>query len=282
VLAIGGSDPSGGAGVQADLKAIHALGGYALTAVTAVTAQSTLEVRETLPLPAGAVTAQIEALLADGRVGAVKTGMLANEEIVAALAVTLAPHRLPLVVDPVLVSSTGATLLEEAAIEPLKARLLPLATLCTPNWPEAAALSGMPVASLDDARRAGERILRLGAGAVLVKGGHAGAAGQAPGSAEPAGPPPAAIDLLISAGGERRFEAPRIAGPSAHGTGCLLASAIATGLAAGESLETAIAAAKRLVTEAIGDRLQIGRGAPVVDPLHALRRPSPDATSRSE
>ncbi|MCK4412401.1 MAG: bifunctional hydroxymethylpyrimidine kinase/phosphomethylpyrimidine kinase [Candidatus Eisenbacteria sp.] len=282
VLAIGGSDPSGGAGIQADLKTIHALGGYAVVALTAVTVQNTQGVRETLPLPAGIVRAQIENVFADVRVGAVKTGMLANEEIVGLLAETLAAHRLPLVVDPVLASSGGEPLLDETALKPLKERLLPLATVCTPNWSEAAILAGHPVETIEDAQRAAERIRRLGPRAVLIKGGHA--QGGAPGRPGDSSEAPPVVDLLLGEEGFQRFEAPRIAGPSPHGTGCLFGAAIATGLAAGATLEAAVTIAKRLVGDSITHSLTIGRGTPVVDPFHtqptSLLDPAEERKSR--
>jgi len=286
VLAIGGSDPCAGAGVQADLKTVHALGGYGLTVLSAVTVQNTQGVAETLPLPPRVVRDQLESLLADIEVGAVKTGMLATggiaAEVAAALSARPAEQRAALVVDPVLVSSSGTPLLDEAGLEMLKERLLPLATLCTPNWPEAAILAGHPIETIDAAQEAAERILGLGPRAVLVTGGHAPAGavgesaegpsgGQTPaGSGERAGQPPV-IDLLLSEGDFRRFEGPRIPGPSAHGTGCLIAAAIATGLAAGATLEAAIVVAKRLAGDSIARSLTLGRGAPIVDPFHRQR-----------
>ncbi|MFH1143434.1 MAG: hydroxymethylpyrimidine/phosphomethylpyrimidine kinase [Candidatus Eisenbacteria bacterium] len=278
VLAIGGSDPSAGAGVQADLKTIHALGGYALTGVTSVTAQDSDAVGLVHDLPPEVVGAQLEMLLRDFPVAAFKTGMLGNGRIVSLVADIVAGRGLPLVVDPVLASTGGRSLLDEAGFEQLVKKLLPLATLCTPNWSEAQALAGRPVRTTEEAIQAAQMIRERGVEAVLVTGGHA--------------PGEESIDLLVSGVGVRSFRAPRISGPTgtmrsvaggpgrsamdaaggggvdAHGTGCILAAAIACGLAAGMPLEGAIERAKQYVSAAIRSALLLGQKRPILDHFH--------------
>jgi hydroxymethylpyrimidine/phosphomethylpyrimidine kinase len=253
VLAIGGSDPSGGAGVQADLLTVRALGGHALTAVTSVTAQNTRGVSSVHHLTAAVVRAQLAAVFEDFAVGAIKTGMLGTDEIVAAVAGELSPRAgIPLVVDPVLVSTGGVPLLSEGGLAAVRERLLPLASVCTPNRREAALLSGLTVSTLAEAESAARRILALGARAVVVKGGHAEG--------------DRAEDLLVDPQGARVFSGPRIPSADAHGTGCVFASALATGLARGATLDDAVREAKRFVTRAIAGRLRIGGGGPIVNP----------------
>jgi hydroxymethylpyrimidine/phosphomethylpyrimidine kinase len=257
VLTVAGSDSGGGAGLQADLKAIHANGAYALVAVTAVTAQHTRGVLAVEPLPAEVITAQIDAVFGDFSVGAVKTGMLGSRAAAEAVAAALARHGAPqLVVDPVMASTSGTPLIEPDALEVLRAGLLPLARVCTPNRREAEVLAGRRIATLDDAREAALRIRDLGPRAVLLKGGHLGDR--------------EAIDLLVEGEEIRTFAAPRVPGPAIHGTGCTLAAALATRLARGESLPVAVEGAKRFVTEAIRHATPVGRGHPAADPFFFL------------
>jgi hydroxymethylpyrimidine/phosphomethylpyrimidine kinase len=260
VLSIAGSDPSGGAGIQADIKAMSARGCYAMAALTALTAQNTQGVSAVRPLDPDFVEEQIRMVFADIRVDAVKIGMIANADIADAVARALEPHRgMPVVLDPVMIAKGGAALLDPQAVAVLKDRLLPLATLLTPNLPEAAALLREPEARDRDsmAAQAG-RLTTLGPQAVLMKGGHL--AGQ--------GSP----DCLLS--GERIcwFEGIRVPGANTHGTGCSLSSAIAAELAKGHNLEQSVAEAKSWLQQAIAmaDRLEVGRGHGPVHHFHAL------------
>ncbi|HEY3798720.1 MAG TPA: bifunctional hydroxymethylpyrimidine kinase/phosphomethylpyrimidine kinase [Caulobacteraceae bacterium] len=255
VLAIGGSDSGGGAGVQADIKTVTALGGYAMTAITAVTVQDTVAVHAVHPIPPALVAAQIETALADIGADAIKIGMLGEAAVAVADALGRWPD-VPLVVDPVLASSSGASLLGEGGLEALR-RLIARAALVTPNAPEAEALTGRPVASLDDQRAAAETLLTQGARGVLVKGGHI--AGES------------VIDLLMTADGETLFESPRLATRHTHGTGCTLASACAAGLAAGLPLTEAVARAWAYTGEAIRRAPGFGAGAGPLDHGWRLR-----------
>ena len=248
VLAIGGSDPGAGAGIPADLKTVAALGGYALTAITAVTVQDTKGVRQVFQVPARVVEAQAKAVLADLGADAVKTGMLGSAETVRAVAALLAgpAKRLPAVVDPVLVSTSGAALLDPGGLKAFRNRIVPLATVITPNLTEAEALTGLTCETLDDRRRAAEALLAMGAAAVLMKGGHGKGA--------------KVIDLLMTADGETLFEGPRLRTRHTHGTGCTLASAIATGLAFGLPLVEAVSQAWAFTAEAIRQAPGLGKG----------------------
>jgi len=247
VLIIAGSDSGGGAGVQADIKTVTVLGGYAATAITAVTVQNTLGVQAVHPIPPSIVAAQARAVLDDIGADAIKIGMLGDREVVEAVAEILdsAPG-VPAVIDPVMIAKGGASLLEGPAVESLRALLIPRAFLLTPNAPEAAALTGLAVAVTDDLRRAGEALLELGAKTVLMKGGHIDG--------------DIVIDILMSAAGETTFEGPRIDTRHTHGTGCTLASACATGVAQGLGLEAAIARAWGYVAEAIRRAPGLGAG----------------------
>jgi hydroxymethylpyrimidine/phosphomethylpyrimidine kinase len=238
VLVIAGSDSGGGAGIQADIKTITALGGYAATAITAVTVQNTLGVAGVHPIPLEVIAAQARAVLDDIGADAVKTGMLGDAAVVETVAAVL-DHagKVPVVVDPVMVAKGGAPLLAEAAIGAVKRLMIPRAALLTPNAPEAAALTGLTVETTDDLRRAGEALLNLGAKAVLMKGGHV--AGER------------VVDVLMTTGGETTFEGERIETRHTHGTGCTLASACAAGLAQGLSLQEAVARAWTYVHEAM-------------------------------
>jgi hydroxymethylpyrimidine/phosphomethylpyrimidine kinase len=263
VLSIAGSDSGGGAGIQADLKTFSALGVYGMTAITAVTVQNTMGVSGFQALEPGTVADQIRAVADDIGVDAAKTGMLANAAIVEAVAAAVEGSMIaPLVVDPVSISKHGHPLLATDAVASLRDRLLPLETLVTPNLPEAAALAGMRVASREDMRRAADAILRLGAGAVLVKGGHLE-------SSE-------AVDLFADGTSETWLTSPRIRTANTHGTGCTLSSAIAAYLAMGRDLRTAVDGGKAFVTEAIGHALVIGHGIGPVDQLWAFPPPHQD------
>lgn len=248
-LTIAGSDSGGGAGLQADLKAFEAHGVFGMSVVTALTAQNTRGVAAVHEVPAAFVAAQIDAVASDLPVGAVKTGMLASAEIVAAVADGIARWRLaPVVVDPVMVATSGDLLLHASAVETIAARLLPLADLVTPNAHEAAVLAGFPVRTLADARRAAASILALGPRAVLVKGGHLGDEADA-------------VDVLLTADGtETLFRNPRLDTTSTHGTGCTLASAIAANLARGRDLTEAVRRARAYLQEAIRHAPGLGGG----------------------
>jgi hydroxymethylpyrimidine/phosphomethylpyrimidine kinase len=248
VLVVAGSDSGGGAGIQADIKTITALGAYAATAVTALTAQNTEAVLAIMPVAPAFVRQQMEAVLGDIGADCVKTGMLVDAAIIEAVADTLEAQAqaVALVVDPVLVATSGARLLDERALETLRRRLVARARVVTPNAPEAEALAGISVGSLDDMRRAAERLLTLGAGAVVLKGGHL--AGET------------VRDLVAEAGGSFVLEVPRMATRSTHGTGCTLASAIAAGLAQGLALRPAVERAHAYVQRAIATAPGLGRG----------------------
>jgi hydroxymethylpyrimidine/phosphomethylpyrimidine kinase len=253
-LTIAGSDSIAGAGIQSDLKTFAALGVYGMSAVTAITAQNTTGVTGVFALSGHIVRAQIEEITRDAAIAAVKTGMLATAEIVEVVADTVGQLRGPnLVVDPVMAASgTGIrTLLAPEAVSTLKTRVLPLASVVTPNVSEAAALCGIAVDSLDTAREAAKRICDFGPAAVVIKGGHWGD-GQA-------------IDVLFHAGTFTEFAAPRVKVDAVHGTGCTFASAIAGGLALGDDIPAAVQRAKRYVTGAIEHSFAIGRGARILN-----------------
>jgi hydroxymethylpyrimidine/phosphomethylpyrimidine kinase len=253
-LSIAGSDSSGGAGIQADLKTFSALGVYAATVITALTAQNTKGITGVHEVPPDFVGAQMDAVFSDLDIAAVKIGMLGNTAITEAVAAGLERHKARnIVLDPVLVASTGADLLRADAMDALK-KLIGRASVVTPNLFEAAALLDAPLAR-DEAemKSQGSALLALGAGAVMMKGGHGGG--------------PESVDLLIEATGCSRFTAPRIATKNTHGTGCTFASAIAAGLAKGLMLGEAVRQAKTYVTAAIAaaNRLNAGAGH---GPLH--------------
>jgi len=256
VLVIAGSDSGGGAGIQADIKTITALGGFAATAVTALTAQNTEAVLEIIAVPPAFVRRQMDAVLSDIGADCLKTGMLANAGIIEAVGAGL-PAGVPVVVDPVMVASTGARLLDERAVEALKRLLIARARVVTPNAPEAEALTGLALASLDDMRRAADVLLRLGAQAAVVKGGHM--------------PGDVVRDLVVDAASSFVLEAPRIATRATHGTGCTLASAIATGLAQGMALRPAVERAHAYLQKAIATAPGIGRGRGPVNHAHTMK-----------
>ena len=247
VLTIAGSDSSGGAGIQADLKTCAALGVYGTCAVTALTAQNTVRVTAVHEVPAGIVAAQIDAIVADIRPDAVKTGMLANAAIVEVVAVKVSEHALRhLVVDPVMLAKSGDRLLREDGVQALRERLLPLAEVVTPNLPEAEALVGHELRSEADIRDAAREIQAMGARNVVITGGHR--------------PGESVVDLLYDGDAFQAFSAPRVETQSTHGTGCTFASAIAAFLARGESVADAVGHAKDYVTEAIKRAAPIGHG----------------------
>jgi hydroxymethylpyrimidine/phosphomethylpyrimidine kinase len=247
VLILAGSDSGGGAGVQADIKTVTLLGGYAATAITAITVQNTLGVQDVYKIPPSVAAAQARAVLDDIGADAFKTGMLGGRAMVEAVADILdgAPE-IPAVVDPVMIAKGGQSLLSGKAIGAMLNRLVPRADLLTPNAPEAEALTGITVADLDGQRRAAEALLALGARAVLLKGGHL--------------PGDRVTDLLVTADGETLLEGPRIDTRHTHGTGCTLASACATGLAQGLPLHEAVARAWAYTAEAIRRAPGLGSG----------------------
>lgn len=261
VLSIAGSDPSGGAGIQADLKTFSARGTYGMAALTALTAQNTQGVTGVHAVPAGFVADQIRAIFADVRVDAVKIGMIANAEIAEAVADVLAPYResLPIVLDPVMMAKGGSPLLAPDAIDAVRNRLMPVAFLVTPNLPEAAALLGEPEAvTRETMAEQAEHLCRLGPRAALVKGGHLHAA-ESP-------------DVLAGETGLHWFEGRRTATKNTHGTGCTLSSAIAAELAKGVPLPDAVAQAKTYLAGAIAaaDMLTVGSGHGPVQHFHAF------------
>jgi hydroxymethylpyrimidine/phosphomethylpyrimidine kinase len=258
VLSIAGSDSGGGAGIQADLKTFSALGVYGMTAITAVTVQNTKGVSGYETISPEAVAEQIRAVVTDIGVDAAKTGMLASAAIVEAVADAIRETGVPnLVVDPVFLSKHGHPLLAEDAVAALRERILPLATLVTPNLPEAQGLAGVPVRSRDAMERAARAILAMSPGAVLIKGGHL----EADAGAD---------DLFADGNRVVWLEAERLDTPHTHGTGCVLSSAIAAHLARGEGLLDAVRLGKAFVTEAIANALAIGQGIGPVDPLFGI------------
>lgn len=261
-LAIAGSDPSGGAGIQADLKTFSALGAYGAAVITALTAQNTQGVQGVMAVPAEFIGRQIDSIFADMQVGAVKIGMLPSVEAIDAVAEALVRHTVKtLILDPVMVATSGDRLIPSEAVRRLRDTLLPLALVVTPNLPETAALLGEANAS-DEAGLADQatRLLALGPGAVLAKGGHLAG--------------PSSTDILAERGGSVRFEAPRHPTRNTHGTGCTLSSAIAALMARGLPLHDAVREAKRYLSGAIAaaDELAIGRGAGPVHHFHAWWR----------
>jgi len=256
-VTIAGSDSGGGAGIQADLKTFSALGVYGASVITSLTAQNTKGVAAIHTVPADFIAAQMDAVFSDLDVGAVKIGMLANAPTIGAVAAGLDRHRARnVVLDPVLAASSGERLLSADAIADLR-KLLGRASVVTPNLPEAAVLLDVaPARDENEMQKQGQKLLALGAGAVLIKGGH--------------GSGPESVDLLVDAEGCTRFASPRLATKNTHGTGCTLSAAIAAGLAKGLSLSHAVQHAKSYVSAAIAaaDRLNIGSGHGPVHHFH--------------
>ncbi|MGX4689607.1 bifunctional hydroxymethylpyrimidine kinase/phosphomethylpyrimidine kinase [Streptomyces sp. JNUCC 63] len=266
VLTVAGSDSGGGAGVQADLKTMLALGVHGMSVISAVTAQNSLGVQGTWELPVEAVRAQYRSVVDDIGVQAVKTGMLASAELVEAVAELLAGTDAPAVVDPVGVSKHGDALLAASALDSVRTKLLPAATVATPNLDEVAQLTGVRVGSEDRLRDAAEAMLAYGPKWVLIKGGHlAGDAGREGGNQ--------AVDLLTDGTEEHWLRAPRHDNRHTHGTGCTLASAIASQLAKGQSVPQAVAAAKSYVTGAIAAGFALGGGIGPVDHGWTFHKP---------
>lgn len=245
-LTIAGSDPSGGAGIQADLKTFHQFGVYGEAVITLLTVQNTRRVGRVAIMDAALVIEQLEAVLEDIPPGAAKTGALGNAQVTEAVARAAEGFPFPLVVDPVMISKHGAPLIAGQAVAALRDKLLPRAALVTPNLPEAEALSGVAVDSLAAAQEAATRILALGARAVLIKGGHF-----------PGGD---ATDLLVTPGQSRTYSAPRVETRHTHGTGCTYSAAIAAGLALGWELPEAVARAKSFIAAAIATSPGLGGG----------------------
>jgi hydroxymethylpyrimidine/phosphomethylpyrimidine kinase len=245
VLTIAGSDSGGGAGIEADIKTISALGGYACTTITAVTAQNTLGVFGVQTMPAAFVRLSIQTVLDDIGADAIKLGMLANAEIIETVADAL-PDGIPIVLDPVMVATSGAVLLPDDAIAALRTRLMPRATIVTPNLPEAAKLTGLALNNAADYEAAGRALLAMGAQAALIKGGHA--AGEM------------LTDTLVHPSGVETISLPRIQTRNTHGTGCTLASAIATGLAQRMTLPEAVSRARHYLQNAILNAPGFGKG----------------------
>jgi hydroxymethylpyrimidine/phosphomethylpyrimidine kinase len=259
VLVVAGSDSGAGAGIQADLKTVMALGGYAMTAITAVTVQDTENVSAVHEVPPEIIAAQMRTALADIGADVIKTGMLGSAVSVHAVAQTLAAleRPIPLVVDPVMVAKGGTTLIDSAAIKVLKDELCLRATILTPNIPEAEHLAGFAIRDLNDMKRAADILMTLGPEAVLIKGGH-----QPGGTIE---------DVLLTADGFDVMMGRRINSRHTHGTGCTLASAIAVGLAQGLSIEASVKRARAFVREAIRSAPGLGRGHGPLNHAHTVK-----------
>ena len=258
VLIVAGSDSGGGAGIQADIKTVTALGGFAATAITALTAQNTQGVHGVYGVDPDFIRQQIQVVLEDIAINAVKTGMLHEKPVIAVVAELLAKRpRLPVVVDPVMVAQSGDTLLAEDAVADVKAKLLPLAAVLTPNVPEAEKLLGREIPDVDAMRDAAVELADMGPQAVLLKGGHL--AGDS------------VTDVLAARGGVHVFTDPRIETRHTHGTGCTLASAIATGLAQDLSVGESVARARRYLRRALATARLIGKGQGPVNHGHTVR-----------
>jgi hydroxymethylpyrimidine/phosphomethylpyrimidine kinase len=253
VLIIAGSDSGGGAGIQADLKTVSALGAFGMTAITALTAQNTAGVLGVVEIDPKFVVTQIEACVNDIGCDALKTGMLSSTAIIEAVAAALSARKLaPLVVDPVMIAKSGAPLLKPDAIEVLKSKMFPLATVVTPNLHEAGALTGREIKSLAQMKEAAQAIHQLGPRNVVVKGGHL---------------PNVAADVLYDGREYVEFRGERIDTKNTHGTGCIFASAIAAGLAKGQSVRESLSVAKDFCTAAIRAGLAIGKGFGPANPM---------------
>lgn len=264
-LTIAGSDSSGGAGIQADLKTFSALGVYGASVITALTAQNTTGVQAVEMIPAAFVEAQMTSVFEDLAVRAVKTGMLGTADIIAAVAVRLRKFPGPAVVDPVMVATSGDMLIQEDAVAVLKRDLIPMARLITPNLDEAAKLTdGRVITSIEEMIAQGRQLIEQGAQAVLMKGGHFGG--------------DRADDLLVTPGGAELIEGRRVDTDNTHGTGCTLSAAIAAHLAAGDDLSTAVRRGKAYLNSALADAdtLGVGKGHGPVDHLFEFARPMVD------
>jgi hydroxymethylpyrimidine/phosphomethylpyrimidine kinase len=259
VLIIAGSDSGGGAGIQADIKTVTALGSFAATAVTALTAQNTQGVFGVMDVPPDFIQSQIDLVLDDIGADVVKTGMLSKADAIEVIAHSLERRSppLPLVVDPVMVAKGGHKLLDDAAHAALLSRLIPKACLVTPNIPEAEALTGLAIRTVEDMAAAGRALLALGPEAVLVKGGHMDG--------------PWLVDVLVGPNGTETFEGARLETTNTHGTGCTMASAIAAGLARGMPIKTAITRARHYVQLAIMSAPGLGHGHGPLNHAHTMQ-----------
>jgi len=259
VLIVAGSDSGGGAGIQADIKTVTAFGAYAATAVSAITVQNTLGVSDVFPLDPELIVAQMRAVLDDIGADVVKTGMLHSVAVIEAVSQELDERDgVKLVVDPVMVATSGDALLEDDAMIALRNLLVPAATILTPNMPEAARLTGRPVETLDDQKRAGDALMGLGPSAVLVKGGH--------------GQGPDVHDVLVTQESIEVMSSPRIDSVHTHGTGCTLASAIAALLSHGVEMREAVSIARDYVHEAILTAPGFGKGHGPLNHMHPFQR----------
>jgi hydroxymethylpyrimidine/phosphomethylpyrimidine kinase len=258
VLIVAGSDSGGGAGIQADIKTVTALGGFAATAVTALTVQNTQGVFGVLPVPPDFLRHQMTAVLEDIGADAIKIGMLHDVPVIEAVAEVLRAHcaGIPVVLDPVMVAQSGASLLAEAAVDRLRRELFPLASVVTPNLPEAEKLLGRGIASVEEMQAAARDLVALGAPAALLKGGHLEG--------------DVITDILATAGGEELFTGKRLPGRSRHGTGCTLASAIATGLAQHLTLRESVQRARAYLRRAIATAPALGQGDGPVNHAHTV------------
>jgi hydroxymethylpyrimidine/phosphomethylpyrimidine kinase len=259
VLIVAGSDSGGGAGIQADIKAVTMLGAFAATAITALTAQNTEGVHGVLPIDPAFIRQQMEVVLDDIGADAIKTGMLHDAAVIDTVAAVVAERAaaIPLVLDPVMAAKGGAPLIQADAVDALKSRLLPRAAVLTPNLPEAEILCGRAITDVAAMREAAQALLALGCGAVLLKGGHLDG--------------DTVHDVLASGAGLAEWTSPRIATRHTHGTGCTLASAIAAGLAQGMAVAAAVERARDYVQRAIGSAPGLGRGHGPLDHAHPLR-----------
>ncbi len=264
VLIVAGSDSSGGAGIQADIKTCAAFGVYSATAITAITAQNTLGVERVEAVAPDLVAAQMRSVLSDIGADVIKIGMLANRETIEAVAKVIAneAEECTIVLDPVMVATSGDKLLEDTAVKTLKKLLIPMADIITPNIDEAEILTGFRPADVDGLARAGEQLLEMGAYAALMKGGHLDTK--------------SITDVLVAPDGNHIMSAPRIDSKHTHGTGCTLASAIAAQLAQGATLEIAVREAREFVFEAIGTAPKLGQGNGPLN--HGLGQPEPVAS----
>jgi hydroxymethylpyrimidine/phosphomethylpyrimidine kinase len=257
-LTIAGSDSGGGAGIQADLKTFAALGVHGASAITAITAQNTLAVTDIFELPTSIIVAQIEAVVNDFGVAAAKTGMLASSEIIEAVAAAIERHGIQnLVVDPVMVAKGGAKLLRDEAIDALRARLLPLAAIITPNLPEAEVILGRRIRTIEERRAAARSLVALGPRAAVVKGGHA---------------EDDVTDVYWDGSDMVELPAARVATANTHGSGCVFSAAIAAGLATGLEPLAAVRQAKEFISGAIALSLEIGHGHGPVNPMFSLAK----------
>ncbi len=251
VLVIAGSDSGGGAGIQADIKTLTRFGVYAATAITAVTVQSTLGVSAIHEIPANIITGQIKAVLDDIGADVIKIGMVGGEDVIAAVAEAVKDFAGPIILDPVMVATSGDTLLPPSALTALKEKLLPLASIVTPNVPEAELLTGLEINNADDLVSAGEAILAMGAGAAGMKGGHLGSDKEKDGLLS---------DVLVMADRSAAYKKPRFDTRSTHGTGCTFASALAAGMANGQGVKSAFRDAQAFVHSAIERAPDLGSG----------------------